>query len=52
MKMLRLPIVINKSNGQINSYFKQDQLPKSVRDAIKSQPNTLKKFLVEFRGVE
>ena len=51
-KIIRLPILLNKKNGQINSYFKHGQLPDSIREAIKKQPSSVKKLLVTFEGWE
>lgn len=50
--LLRLPLRINKNNGQISSYIAKQKLPKSVVDDIEKQPAALKHLLVEFRGVE
>jgi hypothetical protein len=51
-KILKLPIVINKNNGQITSYIKNKQLPKDILESIRKQPTSCRRLLMEFRGVE
>ena len=51
-KLFKLPIRVNKSNGQFTTYIKQGQLSQKVLDAIKQQPGACKKLLFEFKGVE
>lgn len=51
-RILKLPVIVNKSNGQLNTYVKREQLPKAVLDAIKDQPSATRRLLFEFRGVE
>lgn len=51
-KILKLPIVINKNNGQITTYLKQKQLPQKVLDAIREQPLATRRLLFQFKGVE
>ena len=51
-KFIKLPVLLNKKNGQINSYFKKEQLPKSVRDAIKQQPKSVKKLIMKYERFE
>lgn len=52
VKIIKIPILVNKKNGQINSYFKQKQLPKQVTDSIKKEAGSVKKLLVSFEGWE
>ena len=49
---IKIPVVVNKKNGQINTYFKQKQLPKEVVDSIKKQHTSVKRFFLEFKGWE
>lgn len=51
-KLLRLPLILNKKNGQISTYVRREQLPQSVLDALKEQPSATRRLLMEFRGVE
>lgn len=51
-KIFKLALKINKANGQINTYVPRGQLPKSVLDALKDQPNSSRRLLAEFRGFE
>ena len=50
--ILKLPVKINKNNGQFSTYIRKNKLPQSVIDEINCQPTALKNLLVEFRGVE
>jgi hypothetical protein len=52
VKVIKIPLCVNKKNGQINSYFKQNQLPKEVTDNIKKEAGSVKKLLVSFEGWE
>jgi hypothetical protein len=52
MSYIKIPLIRNKKNGQINSYFKREQLPQKIRDAIKAQPHSLKSLLIKIKGVE
>jgi hypothetical protein len=49
-KFIKIPILVNKKNGQINSYFKQKELPKKVLDAIRKQPGSVKNLFVDIEG--
>jgi len=51
-KIIKLPIKVNKSNGQLSTYIQQRQLPKDVLDSIKEQPLATRKLLFEFRGLD
>lgn len=46
--MVKIPILINKKNGQINSYFKSKQLPKGILDKIRKKPSG--KLIVHVKG--
>lgn len=50
--IIKLPLKINKSNGQLSTYIKQKQLPKQILDEIREQPYAARRLLFEFRGVE
>lgn len=50
-RLLKIPLRVNKKNGQINSYFKKKQLPKEVLNHLKTK-NGLKKLVVQVKGVE
>ena len=51
-KIIKIPLRVNSKNGQISSWWKKTQLPSEVTDAIKQQPGSIKKFLIEFKGWE
>lgn len=52
MSLIKLPIAINKKNGQISTYLKKQQLPDDIKKIIKEQPNALKRILIDLRGYE
>lgn len=47
----KLPIKVNKSNGQLSSYIARNKLPKDIIKEIDSQPGAVKHLLFEFRGI-
>ena len=49
---IRVPVFVNKKNKQINTYFKNEQLPKEVLDAIKKNPSSIKALKLGYKGVE
>jgi hypothetical protein len=51
-KLTELHAVINKKNGQINTYLEKKKLPKNIIDAIKKQPGALKSILIKIKGVK
>jgi len=51
-KLLKLPLILNKNNGQIISYFKTRQLPREITESIKKQNSPIKKLLLEYKGYE
>ena len=51
-KLTELHAVINKKNGQINTYLQKKKLPKEIKDAINKQPGALKSILIKIKGVK
>lgn len=52
MVEIKVPVFKNKKNGQINTYFKQKQLPREIVNILKKKNFSVKNFLIDFKGVE
>jgi len=51
-KLLRLKAIINKRNGQLNLSFPKKQMPKDMKDMLKSNPSQVKLLRLKFEGFE
>ena len=52
MRLLKLPVIVNKKTGQISSYISKSKLPKSIVKQVEDQPKAIRHLLMEFKGVE
>ena len=51
-KLLKLALVQNKKNGQLNTSFQKRKLPKELLKEIERQPGAVKKLILEYKGWE
>jgi hypothetical protein len=51
-KPLRLPIIVNKKNGQLSTYINQNKIPQAIVDDVKRQPTALRYLVAKDWSIE